>query len=324
MAIRGHRILKKNIIKILLALVLVVISGITLNIYFSLDKTPKRAAKKIDLVIDEADAESGKMGGKGGGDIGPLGLDLSILRRKEFMNLQTNAAYVPPIGGQKEAMITDDDSPPILKSVNIDDPGIGNQLNLFWTKQDNAGIAQIRIYRFKDENSKGDLIAELDGSRTNFSDHDVDFIDNRLEIDEEEDYKTTYHYLLKTVNQAGIESKNTKKYIGTTTNVIPPGIPYDIQIQQKDETLEILWSNPSDYDLKHIIIYRSENKFELGKIVAEIEASSNKKHKWRDENIALYIQYYYHLSAVDEAGNRSASNIIHIGNDELFISELEK
>jgi len=323
MAISGQKILIKNFIKILLALALVVVSGITLKIYFSLDKSPKRADKKIDLNADELDAESGKNRKKGNRDIGPLGLDLSILRRKEFINLKNNTTYAPPIGGQKEAMMIDGDSPPVLKSVNINDPGIGNQLNLFWDKQDNGDIEQIRIYRFKHENSKGALIAELDGSMSSFFDYDVDFIDNRLEIGEEEDYKTTYYYLLKTVNKAGIESKNTKKYTGTTTNVAPPGTPYDIQIQQEDNTLEILWSNPLDYDLKNIIIYRSENKFRLGKIVAEIEAEPNKKHKWRDEKIDLYKQYYYHLSAVDEAGNRSASNIIHVGNEELFISDLE-
>ncbi|MFC1613359.1 fibronectin type III domain-containing protein [Patescibacteria group bacterium] len=311
MAISGQKILKKNIIKILFALGLVTMTAVILRIYFSLDKTPKELNKNSASLIAESEENNiQKMVGADTSDIGPLGLNLSILRRKEFIDLQNNSTYTPPLGGQKDAMVIDYNIPPALKIFNIDDPGIGNQLNLFWTKNDNVVIKYVRIYRFEEEDLEGELIAELNGNRTNF-------IDTNL------DYNKKYYYLLKTVNTEGYESTNIKKYIGITTNVIPPASPYDIEIQQKDENLEILWSNPQDYDLKKIVIYRSEKDSELGEIVAEIEAVPNKKYKWSDNKIDMYKTYYYHLSAVDEVGNMSASNIVNIGNKELFISEIK-
>lgn len=235
---------------------------------------------------------------------GEFDFETKIFERRSFLTLKQYVSKTLPV--QKQIITEDDEIPPAIEEVWIDDPGIGNRLNIFWESEENNNINTFRVYRLDDEGQiKGKLMAELDKKKNFYVDRDVE--NNKI-----------YFYLIKNVNKNGVESQNSKKYKGISTNTIIPNSPINIEIKQVENNVEISWKNPNDEDLARILIYKSQDQTKLGDIVAEIPAAPDEMHKWIDQNIESYREYYYTLIAVDSAGNKSSNVIIKYGNPELF------
>lgn len=309
MAIRGQQILKRNIIKIFFSFGLIILAGVVLKIYFSMDSTPIRNWEEVSI----NDEFSGFFRSKREGDknlIGPLGLDFNLLTRKEFILLEKNSDYFIPIINDNNITAFNKNIPPILKEMRIEDPRTGDRLNLFWLKEVAPFIEKIRIYKFQEANSsQGELITELSSDKSNF-------IDTNVNCGRE------YYYLLRTVNKDGKESENIKRYMGKPTNTLPPNPPSNIILTPMENSLGLSWRNPNDYDLKYIEIYRFEDSKEEAKLINRIEAMPKEENAYIDKQAEAYKQYYYQLIAVDSAGNKSSSNALKIGHySNLFIDE---
>ncbi|MFH1029779.1 MAG: hypothetical protein V1770_00790 [bacterium] len=236
-------------------------------------------------------------------DSNNLTLTSEFFDRKSFLNLNSQASLgsVAPI----DTILQDENTPPPIENLVVVDPGIGDRLNLFWENMPSAITAKIKIYRFAIENGKGELVAELNKDAAAFT-------DKGLVTDNE------YYYLARSVSDKNVESRNTKKFSGTPTNVMPPEIPLDVKISEQAGKIEIAWTNPSSPDLAYVYIYKSKDKSSLGELSAKIQAYAGKKQVWEDEAVESYKQYYYALVAEDTAGNRSSDQITKFGSSDLF------
>lgn len=304
----GVKWMKKNFIMLGISFTLLFIAIIALRLHFSEDKTPVSDLELMQIPAEGDLAENVNMedNSTATDQIGEKDVQdyVEFFHKKEFVNLKK---YIPEITVQQTQMITEDESiPPPVKDVSLDDPGIGDRLNIFWEKISYPNVEKIRIYRFEDAEGSGKLISELKISRENFT-------DKGLETGK------IYYYLVKTVNKNNQESTNAEKYSLAPKNIMPPGSPSDIKIKQQGDKIELSWTNPEDNDLAYVYIYKSENQSMLGALSQTLEARAGQKLIWTDSSFTSYKEYYYSLAAVDNAGNVSPYNIIKIGNDNLFI-----
>lgn len=306
--ITGIKWMKKNFIMLGISFTLLFIAIIALKLHFSEDSPS--VVLENEQIYEEGYLEDNAGMGK---NISPDLIiekdaqdytDFDFFHKKEFVNLKK---YSSEITVKQTQMIAEDEStPPSVKDVFMEDPGIGDRLNIFWEKISNANVEKIRIYRFDDAEGAGKLISELKSSQENFT-------DKGLETDK------IYYYLIKTVNDNNKESINTEKCSLSPKNIIPPGSPSDIKIKQQGDKIELSWANPADDDLAYIYIYKSENQSLLGALSQTLEARAGQKLMWTDGDFTNYKEYYYSLAAVDNAGNISPYNIIKLGNPNLFI-----
>ncbi|MFH0854195.1 MAG: hypothetical protein V1891_01755 [bacterium] len=232
-----------------------------------------------------------------------IDIEKKLFSRKSFLNLKEHS-FINSIE-PADAMFADEFIPPPITEFIIQDPGVGDRLNLFWENLPSNITNKIKVYRFEGEDGKGEIAAELNKDATFFIDKGL--LTNK-----------TYYYLVKTASEKNIESKNTKKYFGTPANTIPPAGPFDIKIKKSEKGLEISWANSADYDLEYIYIYKSRLKDVLGELSAKILAYKDKKQSWEDIEAESYSKYYYTLVAQDSAGNRSPDQVIKFNGEYLF------
>lgn len=230
-------------------------------------------------------------------------LDLSIFNRKSFLRLRQYAATVS--AESVNALADNENIPPPISDLVINDPGMGDRLNLFWENTESDNIGKIKIYRFADESVKGELIAELGKRSTAFT--DTGLIAGK-----------SYYYLVKTASPKNIESANNRKYQGIPTNIVPPSAPHDIKAASSGTIMELSWTNPACYDLAYIYIYKSSVGDVLGELAAKIPAYAEKKQSWEDKAVENFTKYYYTLVAEDTAGNRSPDKIVKFSDGDLF------
>ncbi|MFH0856726.1 MAG: fibronectin type III domain-containing protein [bacterium] len=256
MEINGLKWMKKNFIMLGIAFLSLIIALIALKSHFSVDEPQgiddsiaaeefisEDAAGRNNMsenMSDDAVFGTQEISQKNlSSNIGADNSNSDLFNKKQFVILKK---YVSEIAVTQNQIITEDEIiPPAVKNITIDDPGIGDRLNIFWEIDNNPKIKKIRVYRFEDAEGAGTLIAELNNSEESFTDKGLSA-------------KKTYYYIVKTVNENDKESSNTEKYSSAPTNIIPPCTPADIKIKQQGDKIEISWTNSHDDDLAYIYI----------------------------------------------------------------------
>ena len=121
----------------------------------------------------------------------------------------------------------------------------------------------------------------------------------------------SYLYLVRTVTQFGsdtVESTDSNDVVVTAMDVFPPAAPQGlvaiiIPVTPGVPTyIELSWSISQEADLAGYEVYRSEQPGTPGeRLNGELLSAPT----FRDMNVAAGRQYFYHVRAVDHAGNAS-------------------
>lgn len=112
----------------------------------------------------------------------------------------------------------------------------------------------------------------------------------------------TYDVRVRAVNSIGKFSAWVATTISTVGDTVAPGVPTAITVTGGFQTIEIAWAMPTDADLHHIEIKRSNDATEGNAVfLAETLASV-----YLDQGFVGEVTRYYWLRAIDNSGNASA------------------
>jgi hypothetical protein len=128
------------------------------------------------------------------------------------------------------------------------------------------------------------------------------------------DFGKTYVYVLRsaiTVNGKLLESGDSRPATVTPKDIFPPAAPEDVVAAvlpgpgTGESVVDLSWSINVETDLAGYRVYRSERENERGQLVTPDLLPSP---AYRDSNVAPVHRYWYTVTAVDRAGNESASS----------------
>jgi len=173
-------------------------------------------------------------------------------------------------------------------------------VELIWVAPVNDGgspITKYNIYRSTTSEEEKPLLMTI-GSKLSYTDNNVN---NSQE----------YYYQVSAVNSVGEGTITNKVIVTPRSGRITPSAPLGLEADEYDNYIKLRWDAPSDdggISIKGYHIYRSTDtrgNRDLLKIVGNVLTFS-------DDNVAYNRKYYYHVSAVNYAGEGEKSNDVQI------------
>ncbi len=163
------------------------------------------------------------------------------------------------------------------------------KLTLTWNTPTDPLFSHVHVYRSTISGQLGVLAGD------NIS--TVSFVDIGLATN------STYYYLVRTVNPAGIESSNTLQISGTTLAAVTlPSNVTNLAIADTTQGGELLlsWSNPASPAFTGVTIYRSTDG-SLGSPIANGMLTT-----YRDTGLTNNVTYHYTVVSNDSTGQQSS------------------
>lgn len=216
------------------------------------------------------------------------------------------------VAAQATGISTDRDVPPAPTDVQVVDLETGSTLVVLWDTpvgmSDAMSNAMFRVYRSA-ASSGGHGEQVFEGKAETFRDADV--------VAGE-----TYYYTVRTVSSSGAESANGESVSGTPTDLFAPSAPTSLTVKntEEGEKMIVTWANPTDDDFAFVNLYRSRApRGELGTLLA----AELTDEIYEDTTVEDGVEYSYTVTAVDEAGNESSTDLVPAtGRDNPFLPVL--
>lgn len=237
---------------------------------------------------------------------------MHTLLTEQVFTLQSTpkSSYAQQIVGQNKGVLTPD-----LPEVTVTNTQLGKSALISWYNQSSqATYDGIMIYRANDATTPGELITTVTVAQ------DSSYYDTTLNNNQ------TYYYSIQTfrntTNSDPVVSVLSPLYPVTITDTIAPLPPQAITVDlvPDDPTvLAVRWKNDVTDEVVKNTIYRSTQAGVVGDALATVPASTT---EWLDATVKLDTVYYYTVSATDDAGNESSTNlpIAPYGNAAPFIA----
>jgi len=111
-----------------------------------------------------------------------------------------------------------------------------------------------------------------------------------------------YNVRVKAINELGVSSTYATVDRTSTIDTTPPAVPSSVAATGEFEQITISWVNPTVDDFSHVDVYRSTSS---SGTYAFLEKSGGTT--FTDTNLAVGVQRFYKLKAVDYTGNASTS-----------------
>ena len=111
-----------------------------------------------------------------------------------------------------------------------------------------------------------------------------------------------YNVRVKAVNELGVSSTYATVDRTSTIDTTPPAAPSSVAAAGEFEQITVTWVNPTVVDFERVNVYRSTSS---DGTYAEIGRSSGTT--FTDTDLAVGVQRFYKLKAVDYTGNASTS-----------------
>lgn len=121
----------------------------------------------------------------------------------------------------------------------------------------------------------------------------------------------TYHYAVRAVAKLGdqwVESLDSNNAVIAANDVFPPAVPQNLvaviipATNEQAAYVELSWSISQDSDLAGYQVFRSTQPDTQGE---QLNSELLSTPTFRDMNVTAGQQYFYHIRAVDQAGNQS-------------------
>ncbi len=190
--------------------------------------------------------------------------------------------YAPSTNGILYAFMGVPSAPENL-TITVDD----GELILRWNASLDKGgddITGYRIYKGGDVDSLR-WVVQVDPETRYFSDSNVDIGE-------------TYYYRLSALNAAG---EGPRTDIVNATAAVLPDPPMDLEASPGDNKVELRWEPPDNDgggEIQYYRLYREEEDEDL----TYLDSVKAPAQEYIDENVTNRINYYYYVSAVNEAG----------------------
>ena len=159
-------------------------------------------------------------------------------------------------------------------------------LNIAWSAPDDAFVMH---YDIEIESSTGD-VRRVTTSATAYQYHIIDVA-------------STYTVGVTAVNTLHVSSSATGSAVITpVADTVAPGVPTNTDVNGTFKKIILTWDNPTNSDLSHIEIKRSNDSQEANASVIGTTRAS----QWIDEPYTGNTTRYFWIRAVDTSGNASA------------------
>ncbi len=182
-------------------------------------------------------------------------------------------------------------NPLIASNVSATPNGRSGQIMVSWNNPSLSNFSHIQIYRSLERGALGNLIAENVRGNT--------ITDRRLENG------VIYYYTIETVSKGGVkylsqDQVSASPFLNDRRSMPPSGPRYLTALDLGDgKTLRLSWTNPTASDFKHLRIYRSDDRDELGEVIANNIRTSVYLDS---DGLETDVRYYYTVVSIDENG----------------------
>ena len=190
---------------------------------------------------------------------------------------------------------TDDVTPPpVPTGLNVTDSENG-AVSLKWTPVQAEDLAGYNLYW------RGGAEADKQSSNRKFIEGITDVITGL-------DYDTFYYFAITSIDKTGNESALSAQVIGRPQNTTPPAPPEGINITAVNSEIaqiNLFWEQNTEPDIAHYNVYRAKTKADL----KDSFLTSVTQENFIDVNVEVGMEYYYHITAVDNGSLESIPSL---------------
>ncbi len=209
------------------------------------------------------------------------------------------AANESSFSGQVRATPRDTEPPsaPAGLAAQADTTG-QSRVSLRWSPPEAADLASHRLYRSTEsfvDTSGADRIATL-------SPTDSVHVDTTATVGE------TYHYRVAAVDTASNRSGLSNEAVSMPTNEAAPSSPQSLTVVAETGILTLNWSESSSADVNRYRIYRDTAPIASSVGVGgqvPLDSTEASTTSYTDTTATVGTEYYYRVTAVDNASNES-------------------
>lgn len=172
----------------------------------------------------------------------------------------------------------------------------GKNIGLNWSGKTNYQLNSYNLYRAE---ISGGPYQQLTPGIVN-----TNYLDTHVTVGK------TYYYVVRTLDNKGIESDNSNEASATVrTNFvadsIPPVNPFNLSATASDGMVNLDWADCADAELDGYFIYRSTSEgIDYHQINKQIVGAS----EFTDRTVTNGITYYYVVTAYDKSSNESGTS----------------
>lgn len=170
------------------------------------------------------------------------------------------------------------------------------KITLTWKMGKEGDLAGYYIYRTVDRDQKKHYV--LINAEPLKADHFSQELPKNV--------KNKFFYYLVAVDTSFNRSKQSEYVSGAMPDILPPEKPFIKHVSYQDENIVIEWTPNVDADLKGYHIYRAHTSKVFRQINVNLLGRATFRYTDRDNN--SNTDYFYHLVAVDSAGNLSPTS----------------
>jgi len=171
--------------------------------------------------------------------------------------------------------------------------GSDKQVTLAWVVNAENDVTGYNVYRGTASFSNPAAVTKVNGSA---------LVTDSTYTDSTVSNRTTYHYRIAAVDDAGNESNLSEEVSVTPQDRIAPAVPTELTASAEDENIRLTWTASSSADVTEAFLYRTA----LGSTRTLLDTLASNATSYTDATAELRVRYYYQLKVRDEAGNESS------------------
>jgi fibronectin type 3 domain-containing protein len=119
---------------------------------------------------------------------------------------------------------------------------------------------------------------------------------------------TEYFYRVTAVDTSGNESIGSNQASATPTDQAPPAAPTGLQATAGDRQVDLGWDANPEEDLAGYDVYRSTSSFQEVANATQVNDELVGEASYTDADLTNGTEYFYRVTAVDDAGNESTGS----------------
>jgi|GEM_PF-381614 len=190
---------------------------------------------------------------------------------------------------------TPEDTSPPAAPIGLSATGLDGQVDLAWTANAEADLAQYTLYRnTTNDSASATALTTIAAPTTSYTDNSVT-------------NQTTYYYWLTAVDNSDNESAMSDGVQATPVDTQPPATPTGLTATGLDGQVDLTWTANTEHDLAQYTLYRNTTNDSTSATALATIAAPTTNHT--DNSVTNDTTYYYWLTATDSSGNESAMSL---------------